>query len=279
MPEGPWQSVAGDFFGPLDGKYYFVNVCRYSRWFDVVELSSLTGEVVTRQLRKLFIRMDAPLEYLSDNGPPFDSYVFDAFARKFGFVHRKITPYWPRANGAAEAIMKKLARVVQFAKEAGINRQVALDDFLLAYRATPHTSTGVSPSDLMFGHSRTCGLPRIEPNATQLLEWHKKARASDEAYKSKSEKAYNDRMRTSDSVLQVGDHVLLRREEKRKDQTRWDPEPYTITTKNGSMVTAARLDCQTTRNSSWFKRFNTPQSIFLRDQVYCMKLFFVLVKY
>ena len=155
--------------------------------------------------------------------------------------------------------MKKLARVVQFAKEAGINRQVALDDFLLAYRATPHTSTGVSPSDLMFGHSRTCGLPRIEPNATQLLEWHKKARASDEAYKSKSEKAYNDRMRTSDSVLQVGDHVLLRREEKRKDQTRWDPEPYTITTKNGSMVTAARSDRQTTRNSSWFKRFNTPQ--------------------
>ena len=88
MPEGPWQSVAEDFFWPLDGKYYFVNVCRYSRCVDVVEFSSLTGEVVTRQLRKLFIRMDAPLEYLSDNGPPFDSYVFDAFANSVSFIAR-----------------------------------------------------------------------------------------------------------------------------------------------------------------------------------------------
>ena len=96
------------------------------------EISSLTAENVISHLRQLFITFGAPLVYTSDNGPPFDSHALKAFAVEFGFIHRKVTPYWPRANGAAESVMKKLARVVQLAKETGFSRQAALNDFLRA---------------------------------------------------------------------------------------------------------------------------------------------------
>ena len=255
MPDGPWQSVAGDFFGPLDGRYYFVNICRYSRWFDVCELSSLTAENVISHLRQLFSTFGAPLVYTSDNGPPFDSHALKAFAVDFGFIHKKVTPYWPRANGAAEAVMKKLARIVQFAKEAGVSRQVALNDFLRAYRATPHSATGVAPADLMLGHSRACGLPRLEPDEQQRRTWHSTAKSNDEAAKTRMEVDFNMRRHTRQSSLKIDDRVLLRREEKRKNETRWDSSPFTVTAINGTMVTASRPDRVITRNSSWFKPF------------------------
>ena len=195
----------------------------------------------------------------------------EAFASEFGFRHRRVTPYWPRANGAAEAVMKKLARVVQFAKEAGISRQAALNDFLRAYRATPHSATGVAPADLMFGHSRACGLPRLEPDEDQRRAWHSTARANDEVAKSRMEADYNARMRTRQSSLKIGDRVLLRREDKRKNETRWDSTPFTVTAIHGSMVTASRSDRAITRNSSWFKPFigtvGEPEEFAQRSQV------------
>ena len=266
MPEGPWQSVAGDFFGPIDGKYLFVNICRYSRWFEVAEISALTADVVTAHLRQLFTTFGAPLEYMSDNGPPFDAHTFATFAQEFGFSHRRVTPYWPRANGAAEAVMKKLARVVQFAKEAGISKRAALSDFLRAYRATPHSATGVAPADLMLGHSRACGLPRLEPTSKQQRAWHSLAKENDKAAKSKMEAEYNARMRVRECAFRVGDRVLLRRDDKRKSDTRWDSSPYTVTAVNGSMVTAARPDRQATRNSSWFKPFYGAEDKLCEDQ-------------
>ena len=45
MPDGPWQSVAGDFLGPMaDGTYYMVNTCLSSRWFDVKTITSTNAD-------------------------------------------------------------------------------------------------------------------------------------------------------------------------------------------------------------------------------------------
>jgi len=43
------------------------------------------------------------------------------FAKKWGFKHRRVTPEWPRANGKAESIMKKLGKVLKTAKISGTN--------------------------------------------------------------------------------------------------------------------------------------------------------------
>ena len=47
----------------------------------------------------------------SDNGPPFNSREFNDFSKHLGFAHRKVTPYWPRANGEVERFMRKIHKL------------------------------------------------------------------------------------------------------------------------------------------------------------------------
>ena len=254
MPDGPWQSVAGDFFGPMaDGTYYLVSTCLYSRWFDVKSITSTNADTVTSHLEELFATFGAPHVYMTDNGPPFNSHAFTEFAERLGFVHRKTTPLWPRANGAVESVMKKLGRVVKVAKATGVNKQQVLRDFLRVYRDTPHTSTKVAPSDLMFGFGRTSGLPRIEPDESQRTKWRTTARDNDNATKERMEREYNARMSARPSKLVIGSRVLLNNSLTRKPDTHWNPTPYVVTHINGTQVTAARPDHVCTRNSSFFK--------------------------
>jgi len=42
---------------------------------------------------------------------PFNSAEFKAFAERLGFAHRRITPYWPRANGICERFMQNLGKL------------------------------------------------------------------------------------------------------------------------------------------------------------------------
>lgn len=47
--------------------------------------------------------------------------------------------------------------------------------------------------------------------------------------------------------------VLLKRQKKTKQETQFDPNPWCIIKKNGSMITARRGSKEITRNSSFFK--------------------------
>ena len=93
----------------------------------------------------------------TDNGSSFQSHRFREFAQKLGFKHRRITPYWPRANGEAERFMQNLNRVIKNAKVNGHSNEQELQ--LFAYRATPHSVTKIAPNDLLFGFNKTSGLP------------------------------------------------------------------------------------------------------------------------
>ncbi len=93
MPKGPWQEVAGDFFGSMeDGTYWFVNYCEYSRWASVHHIKRLNLDTVVPVLKELFSVFGVPLIYKTDNGSPFQSYLFTEFSKEWGFKHLKITP-------------------------------------------------------------------------------------------------------------------------------------------------------------------------------------------
>ena len=48
----------------------------------------------------------------SDNGPPFNGHEFETFANHLGFKHTRKTPYWPKANGEAERLVKTLVKII-----------------------------------------------------------------------------------------------------------------------------------------------------------------------
>ena len=254
MPDGPWCSVAGDFFGPLDdGIYWFVNICEYSRWVTVHEIRNTKAQIVIPILEELFATYGTPKTYKSDNGSPFQSFRFACFAEQWGFKHRRVTPRWPRANGEVERFMKQLGKVLKATRVGGESRNKTLRDFLRAYRATPHSTTKIPPAMLMLGQCRTSPLPAKQ--TTSLDDEHRQAIENDRVAKDLMTTEYNRRMRAKETPLQVGDQVLAKLDKTRKGDPDWETEPYTVTEMKGSMVTAENSRHSTTRNSSHFKPY------------------------
>ena len=120
MPRAPWVETSLDFFGPFDGVYLLVLVDDYSR-FPLVDIISATStSIVSARLDRIFSIFGTPELIRTDNGPPFSSDEFAAFAKKAGFAHRKVTPYYSQANGLVESLMKLLGKAVRTARADGV---------------------------------------------------------------------------------------------------------------------------------------------------------------
>ena len=95
-----------DFAELSTGDYLLVLTDDYSRYPIVEVIRSLTAQTVIPKLNHIFSEFGIPQVVKTDNGPPFTSTAFTAFAADQGFTHRKITPLWPRANGEVERFMR-----------------------------------------------------------------------------------------------------------------------------------------------------------------------------
>jgi hypothetical protein len=110
----------------------------------------------------------------------------------------------------------------------------------------------------MFGHTNTSGIPAVRPSADQLKEMHLLAQKNDGEAKERMKQEYDTRMRAREGSIGIGSIVLVKQERKNKLMPAWDPNPYTVTLINGSLITAKRTyptHHEITRNSSFFKRY------------------------
>ena len=83
-------------------------------------------------------------------------------------------------------------------------------------------------------------------------------REQDEKAKHKMKLDYWDSINNAKkSDLKIGDTVLVRQQKQDKLSSYFDPVPYKITQKKGTMVTAKRGDRTITRNTSFFKKVNS----------------------
>ena len=86
-------------------------------------------------------------------------------------------------------------------------------------------------------------------------------RVQDEKAK-KEMKMYADQRRSSKpSKIEEGDDVLVQSQKRGKLQTPFQPTPYKVIKKKGSMITAQRGSHQVTRNSSHFKKVNVGRKL------------------
>jgi transposase InsO family protein len=91
---------------------------------------------VIPKLDGIFSRQGIPQIVKSDNGPPFNSIDFANFASYLGFEHRKVTPYWPQANGEVERFMRTLEKAIRTANLEKKNWKQEMNVLLRQYRVT-----------------------------------------------------------------------------------------------------------------------------------------------
>ena len=160
LPPTPWHTVNVDFCGPFpSGEYLLVVIDAYSRFPEVEIVHSTAGKGTISKLDRIFATHGIPKILKSDNGPPFFGEEFKAYMQENGIKHQKITPLWPQANAEAENFMKPLTKAVRCAQAEGRDWKKNLFRFLLNYRATPHSSTGVTPAELLFKRQIATKLP------------------------------------------------------------------------------------------------------------------------
>ena len=116
-----------------------------------------------------------------------------------------------------------------------------------AYRATPHSSTGVAPGIYMFGKDDFGKIPsfRKTPDDNEMEEL---ARRNDAKAKEKMRKYADWYQRVVTMEFKKKDPVMLKWERSRKYAPLFDPHPYRIVAVMGNMITAVRDNHRITRN-------------------------------
>ena len=258
LPGRPWEEIAADFKGPLkDGRYLLVVIDLYSRYPFVKLVTTTSAAAVIPKLDELFAEQGNPRTLTTDNGPPFSSKDFKKFSESLGFRHRRITPAWPQANGEAERMMRTLNKVAQTAEIENVPVLRAITEFLRSYRATPHSTTGKTPSELLWKRNSRGRLPEYAQ-----AEQDDELRQRDAERKAKM-KQYADGRRTTQSHIAEGDIVLVKQTRLNKTTPIFNPKPYTVVKRKETMVTAERPGHTITRNISFFKRI--PDRALMQD--------------
>jgi hypothetical protein len=77
MPDGPWQFIHADFYGPLPtGQYIIVLIDKYSRYPEAEIINSTSAKTLIPKLDAIFARHGIPQTFKSDNRPPFNGNEF-----------------------------------------------------------------------------------------------------------------------------------------------------------------------------------------------------------
>ena len=188
LPLYPWQKVGCDLF-QRDKAVYLLVVDYYSRYPEVVKLTSTTSNSVISVLKSIFARHGIPEEVRSDNGPQFDSDEFSKFATSYNFSHHTSSPHYPQSNGLVE----RAVRTVKKLQKESADPNLAL----LSYRATPLHWCRLSPAELLMGRMVRTTLPRLQQQFIPNWSYVETFRRQDEELKSKQKAAFDKRHRAT----------------------------------------------------------------------------------
>jgi len=177
-PDAPWRRIHVDFAGPFLGSMFMIIVDAHSKWLEVFPMKSITTTKTLEILRNLFATYGLPYQLVSDNGPQFVSSEFEMCMKVNGIKHIKVAPYHPSSNGEAERFVQTFKQAMRAAKNDEGVLQYKLAQFLLTYRSTPHSTTGVSPAELFLKRPLRTRFDLLKPSNS--VESHVMSKQSDQ---------------------------------------------------------------------------------------------------
>eukprot|EP00096_Caligus_rogercresseyi_P015395 TRINITY_DN783_c0_g1_i10.p1 TRINITY_DN783_c0_g1~~TRINITY_DN783_c0_g1_i10.p1 ORF type:complete len:755 (+),score=-63.82 TRINITY_DN783_c0_g1_i10:668-2932(+) len=164
-PKAPWERIHIDYAGPIKNQYFLVIIDAHSKWLEVFPTTTISSNKTIELLSAVFSRFGLPSNIVSDNATCFTSEEFNKFITINKIKLTNSAPYHPSTNGQAENAVKIFKN---FLKTCGIFTMFKLNQFLFRYRITPHSTTGVTPSELMIGRKLKSSLDMVTPIPTIL---------------------------------------------------------------------------------------------------------------
>ena len=169
LPCKRWSSLAIDVCGPFpSGEYVVTLIDYYSRWPEAKIMKSVTSRTILAWLDEVFATHGYPKQIKADNASYFKSSEFYSTLKSWGVAVKYVTEYWPQANGLVERFNKVLLKHVQTSLVEGKDWKTSLPTLLRNYRATPHRTTGETPSQLLMQRELKTKLPSQITNVPQF---------------------------------------------------------------------------------------------------------------
>ncbi|CDS36977.2 RNA directed DNA polymerase reverse transcriptase [Echinococcus multilocularis] len=161
MPTGfPGERVGINIMGPLpptkrENRYILVMVDYFTKAAEAEPVNSQDAET-----------HGVPESVHSDQGPNFESRLFIELCKMCRISKTRTTPAHPQGNGKVERTNRTLIGLLKaFTKDSQPDDwDLSLGRVLLAYRATVHTSTGVSPFKMLTGRDMRVPSDIFVPN-------------------------------------------------------------------------------------------------------------------
>ena len=216
---------------------------KYSQAFVMSNQKALT--VAKLLVDKWFSVYDIPSRIHSDQGRSFDNEIIAHLCHMYGVRQSTTTLYNPHGNSQCERFNRTLFGLMwSLDQEQKSNWPIYLPSLVDAYNTTPHSTTGLQPYELMFGHrapmlcDNWLGLGHYEPGGFKFkTAWLGQqldtlVTANKHALKliNKTIKHSKAHAGGKELLIPVGNHVLLRDhpEGRNKIQDRYKPDIYVV---------------------------------------------------
>ena len=152
----PFSRLAFDVVGPLPRtrsgfKYVLTCMCYASKYLEAIPLKRVDTQSVAEGMVEVYSRTGLPTEILTDQGTVFMSALHKQLCDVLEIKRIRTSPYHPESDGMLErwhASMKSMIKKTELDRR---DWDKCLKYFLFAYQSTPHSMTGFSPFELIYG--------------------------------------------------------------------------------------------------------------------------------
>ncbi|CAF1460993.1 unnamed protein product [Adineta ricciae] len=221
-PDHPWQRIHIDFMGKFLGLYFLVIVDAYSKWVEVITMTTITSQITINALSSLFARFGVCSFRSLPN-----------FCSRNGIDHVRTAPAHAQSNGQAERYVETVKSALTKIVHEGGSVTEALMKFLFNYRTTPHATTGQTPAELFLKRPLRTVLDLLRPNYAEAT------RLAHNRYQVNFDKKSKERYFTE------GDKVLVRDFRASSTKTQW--KPGSLIHRQGSRLWLVKVGDQTWR--------------------------------
>ena len=233
----PWEVLCVDLIGPYKIKqlndkealelWCLTMIDPATGWFEMVRIRDKEAFSIASAAETVwFTRYPWPQKIIFDRGTEFMGEFRRMVQQDYGIKTRPITARNPQANAILERVHQTIGNMIRTFELQDSTKSEDLDGVLaatmFAIRATYHTTTQATPTQLVFGRDAILNI-QFEAN-WQLIKARKAKRIlQNNEQENKSRKPHEYR---------VGDKVLVRNEQSRKYGVNPYSGPYEITKLN-----------------------------------------------